>query len=84
MRRIRAGDAVFGIDGQVGDFVGRKLENDDRKAQFKDDLQRNERAEGVIVTLLGRGEFSGYKSDGDETGDACPAASQDRIGNGPV
>ena len=58
VRGLGPEDAVGGIDGEVSNFVGSKLEDDDGEAKLEDDLERDERAEGVVVALFGGRELA--------------------------
>ena len=58
-----AADVEIRRDGQVGSFVARHLQNHERKAELKHDLQRHQAAEGVVVALFGAGEKSRDEKD---------------------
>ena len=53
----------------MGGLVAGSLEDDDGEAQLEDDLERDERVEGVVVALLGGGEETGDQRQGKDAGE---------------
>ena len=65
-------------------FVARHLENHKRKAQLKNDLQRNEAAKCVVIALLRRREETCNKSHCNQSRHARPAPGKNGEGYRPV
>ena len=80
MRLWRAGDRAIGRDVEVGGLMGGGLENDDGEAEFEDDLQRDERVEGVIEALLGGGEEARDEEQRADAGERRPGTGEDGEG----
>ena len=84
MGRDRPGDVSVIRDGKVRGLVAGRLENDDRETKLKDDLQRDERVERVVVPLLSRREEVGDQGKGADPGQRRPASCQYSEGDGAI
>ena len=72
----RSGNRPSLREAEVGGLVARSLQNDNGKAELKDDLQVHQRKEGVIVPLFSRGEKMCDQCQGHQARERGPATSQ--------
>ena len=56
-----------------------ELQNDNGEAEFKDELERHQRSESVVITLLSAGQRACDQRDRDQPGNGRPSSSKDRI-----
>ncbi len=78
------GNRAVRVDVEVCGLVAGGLEDDGGEAELKDDLEGDERVEGVVVALLDGGEGASDKGEGEDAGERGPATGEDGEGDGAV